>query len=141
MYSRRTYGCLLSNELCTSLLGCLWLEILKKNCGPFFSGHPYSFAQFCIVIYGSVCFFYNPAGSNMALYIRSCRVFISPPCIVMVSNIKSYFIVLYGQELSIWSIRAKCGQTRPNRVKRGYFLHAGLFFERKKSCLATQALR
>ena len=40
LYSRRSYGSHLSNELCPRLLAYLQPEKLSKNCGAFFSGHP-----------------------------------------------------------------------------------------------------
>ena len=42
LYSRKSYGSHLSNELCPSLLACLQPEKLSKNCCAFFSGHPVS---------------------------------------------------------------------------------------------------
>ena len=40
LYSRRSYGSHLPNELCPRLLAYLQPEKLSKNCGAFFSGHP-----------------------------------------------------------------------------------------------------
>ena len=57
LYSKRSYGCHLSFEICLSYVDCLQPEILSKHCGAFFLRHPvvrlYQLGQVCQVSYVS----------------------------------------------------------------------------------------